>query len=307
MAVKVPLKLVGNDIKPMSSGEVNALITRAIYAYSLNPAVTLSRVSSGGNLGTITDTRLQAGAGSTRVDRYPTEAETANVSTNSISFSRINQSVANPSYPQGFEMPFLTYVTPNGDIKGMTYEDLFDTIVYPAINLLSSSSLTANQAGTYFISTSTSVSGATIVDSNPVFTDTTANSSLYTAGGIPEALDQPTVVNNYYLHVLNGDDTKPAVSPLILFDDGDLKEAPITDFDYWFQKAIRYAVVNDTGYRLRYSYTSGNNRGTMMVDTVLDSSTYRTRFVNADDYRAQEHPSGSSSIANTYYLKINQS
>lgn len=305
MTVKVPLKLVGNDVRPMSSGEVSALIKRAIYAYSLNPAITLSRVSSGGSLGTINDTRLQAGAGASRVDRYPTAAETQDVSAKIISFSRINQSVTVTPKPNKLTPP-LAYVTPNGDIKAMTEQDIYDTIVHPAINLLSTSSLTTNQAGTYFISTSTSVSGATLVDSNPVFTDTRANTALYTAAGIPEAIDQPTIINNYYLHILNGDATKPH-RPLSILINGDLKEYPISDFDTYFQSAINYSASQETNYRLRYSYTTGNNRGTMMTDTVLNSSIYRTRFVNADDYRAQEHPAGSVTIANTYYLKINQS
>lgn len=305
MVVKIPLKLSGNDIRPMSGVEVDALIKRAIYAYSLNPAITLSRVSSGGSLGTINDTRLQAGAGSTRVDRYPTSAETADVSTKTVSHSKINQSVSITTKPNKLAPP-IAYVTPDGDIKAMTEEDIYDTIVHPAINLLTSSSLTTNQAGTYFISTSLSITGATIVDTNPIFTDTNANVALYTASGIPETIDQPTIVNNYYLHVLNGDDTKPT-RPLSILENGDLKEYPISDFDSYFQSAINYSASSETGYKIRYSYTSGNNRGTMIVDTVLNSSVYRTRFVNADDYRAQEHPSGSSTIANTYYLKINQS
>ena len=44
-----------------------------------------------------------------------------------------------------------------------------------------------------------------------------------------------------------------------------------------------------------------------MADTKLNSSTYATRFVNADDYRTQEFPSGSAVTQNTYYLRINKS
>ena len=44
------------------SAWLTKLLTQTVYQYSLNPSVTLSVVSSGGNLGTITDTRLQAGA-----------------------------------------------------------------------------------------------------------------------------------------------------------------------------------------------------------------------------------------------------
>ena len=61
------------------------------------------------------------------------------------------------------------------------------------------------------------------------------------------------------------------------------------------------------GYKIVYSYTSGNNRGSGMGDTRLNGSgNYQTRFVNTNDYRAQEFPNGSATTVNTYYLKINK-
>ena len=71
--------------------------------------------------------------------------------------------------------------------------------------------------------------------------------------------------------------------------------------------SVKENMSSTTGYRIRYSYTTGTNRGTVMTDTSLSSSEYRQRFVNADDYRAQEHPSGSSTVINSYYLKISKS
>jgi len=314
MAVRKPLKYDGsNGIKPMTAAETDDLITRAIYAFSQNPAVALSRVNSGGSLGTLNDTRKVAGAGASRVDRFPTEAETADVSTTTIAHSKIDETVTVTAKPSKL-LPALAFVTPDGNLKAWTEDDLYDTIIHPAIDLLVSGSLTTDQAGTHFISTSNSVSGATLVDSNPIFTDTRANATLYTSGGIPEDVDQPEVVQSYYLHVLDGDDTKPT-RPLCILnasedpnnDPGNLKEYPIDDLDTYFQSALNYSASQETGYRIRYSYTTGTNRGTVMTDTSLNSSEYRQRFVNADDYRAQEHPSGSSTVINSYYLKISKS
>jgi len=45
-----------------------------------------------------------------------------------------------------------------------------------------------------------------------------------------------------------------------------------------------------------------------MGDTRLNGSgNYQTRFVNTDDYRAQEFPNGTATTINTYYLRINKS
>jgi len=45
-----------------------------------------------------------------------------------------------------------------------------------------------------------------------------------------------------------------------------------------------------------------------MVDTRLNGSgNYQQRFVNANDYRAQEFPNGTAQTINTYFLKIRRS
>ena len=41
-----------------------------------------------------------------------------------------------------------------------------------------------------------------------------------------------------------------------------------------------------------------------MVDTRMNGSNYQTRFVNANDYRAQEFPGGSATTVATYNLRI---
>ena len=68
------------------------------------------------------------------------------------------------------------------------------------------------------------------------------------------------------------------------------------------------ALASTDGYTLRYSLgTSSANftKGSGMADTRLDGSgNYQTRFVNADDYRAQEFPNGSPQTINTYYLRL---
>jgi hypothetical protein len=45
-----------------------------------------------------------------------------------------------------------------------------------------------------------------------------------------------------------------------------------------------------------------------MGDTRLNGSgNYQTRFVNTDDYRAQEFPDGTATTINTYFLRIHKS
>ena len=84
-------------------------------------------------------------------------------------------------------------------------------------------------------------------------------------------------------------------------------------FESLLQGWIRYTAASSAdGYSISYNLGtsgSGNTRGSGMGDTRLNGSgNYQTRFVNTDDYRAQEFPDGTATtISNTYYLRINKS
>ena len=308
MAVRTPLYNDSGNIKQMTTAMVNEIVDQVVYQYSLNPGVSLSVVSSGGSVGTISDTRLQAGAYSTSTTSTPSEATTAEPSTVTVNYSKIDQTDAThtPTADTGKLWPI--YYNSSNQIQAMSITDVKDTFLHPAIDLLVSGSTGTQQGGTYQISTSTSVSGSTLVSSTAVFQDTRANTSLYTAGGIPETLDQPTTITSYYLHKITGSDTSYTL-PFFINADNNIQIFAEATFESLIQEWIRHTAAASTdGYRLSYSYTTGNNRGTGMTDTKLDGSgNYQTRFVNANDYRAQEFPNGTAQTQNTYYLKINKS
>ena len=308
MAVRTPLYNDSGNIKQMTSAMVDEIVDQVVYQYSLNPGVSLSVVSSGGSVGTISDTRLQAGAMSSSVSSTPSEGTTAEPSTVTVNYSKIDQTDAThtPTADTGKLWPI--YYNSSNQIQAMSITDVKDTFLHPAIDLLVSGSTGTQQGGTYQISTSTSVSGSTLVSSTAVFQDTRANTSLYTAGGIPETLDQPTTITSYYLHKITGSDTSYTL-PFFINADNNIQIFAEATFESLLQEWIRHTAAASTdGYRLSYSYTTGNNRGTGMTDTKLDGSgNYQTRFVNANDYRAQEFPNGTAQTQNTYYLKINKS
>ena len=308
MAVRKPLYNNSNNLQEMTTTMVDEIVDQVVYQYFLNPSVTLSVVGSGGNLGTLNDTRLQAGAQSTSVSSFPSEATTAEPSTVTVNYSKIsstNASVSTPTADTGKTWPI--YYTDTGEIRAMSLTDVKDTFIHPAIDLLTSGSTTTQQGGTYQISTSTSLTGNTLVSSTAVFTDTRANASAYTASGIPETLDQPTTITNYYLHKIDGANTT-YTSPMFIEGSNDIQAFNQSTFNSLLQEWVRYTAVSSTdGYKIVYGYSSGNNRGTGMGDTRLNGSgNYQTRFVNANDYRAQEFPNGSATTVNTYYLKINK-
>lgn len=311
MAVRKPLYEVSGNLREMSTAMVDSIVDQVIYQYSLNPSVALSVVSSGGNLGTITDTRKQAGSYSTSTTAFPTEATTAEPSTVTVSYSKINSSTASVSPTTDTGKTWPVYYNASGQIQAMNLQDVKDTFLHPAIDLLTAATTTTQQAGTYHISSSSSVTGSTLVSATPVFSDTRANTGAYTAGSIPETLDQPTTITNYYLHRVNG--SAPSFTlPYSINEDENIQQFTSATFDSLLQEWIRYTAASSAdGYSISYNLGtsgSGNTRGSGMGDTILNGSgNYQTRFVNADDYRAQEFPNGTAVTANTYYLRINKS
>jgi hypothetical protein len=306
MAVRQPLYYnSSNQVQAMTTTMVDEVVDQIVYQYSQNPSVTLSVVSSSGSLDAMSDTRLQAGAASTSTTSTPSEATTAEPSVVTVTYDKITETRATvtPTTDTGKTWP--VYYNSSNQIQAMTLADVKDTFLHPAIDLLSSGSTGTQQAGTYHITTSSS--GA--VSSTAVFANTQADTSAYTAGGIGETLDQPTTLTSYYLHQLAGSDTSYTL-PLFVTGSDMLQSFPEATFESLIQEWIRYTAVSSAdGYSISYNIGgSGNNRGSGMADTRLNGSgNYQTRFVNTNDYRAQEFPNGTATAINTYYLNINKS
>jgi len=310
MAVRTPLYNNSGNLQQMTTAMVTEIVKQTVYQYSTDPSVVLSVVSSGGSLTGLSDTRLQAGSQSTSATSAPSEGTTAEPSTVTVSYDKITSTSTGGSATTDSGKTFPVYLDSLNNIQAMTHQDMLDTFIHPAINLLSAASTTTDQAGTYQISTSSSVSGNTEVSGSntAVFVDTRANTSAYTSGSIPETLDQPTTINSYYLQRINGTDNSYTL-PIIIDTNNHLQVSPEATFETILKNMVKYSAVNDTNFRISYSINgSGSNRGSGMADTRLDGSgNYQTRFVNSNDYRAQEFPNGSPQTINTYFLKINKS
>ena len=313
MAVVKPLYVDSGNLREMDTTMVAQIVDQAVYQYSLAPSVALSVVSSGGSLAAITDTRKQAGAQSTSTTSFPSEGTTAEPSTVTVTYDKVSETrtAGSPTSDTGKTWP--VYYNASGQIQAMSLTDVKDTFLHPAVDLLASGSTGTQQGGTYHVSTSASVSGSTEVSgaSTPIFSDTRANTGAYTAGAIPETQDQPTTITNYYLHKITGSQIT-YTEPYFLDGSNNIKEFTTSAFDTLLSEWMKYTAVSSAdGYSLSYNIGtsgSGNTRGSGMADTILNGSgNYQTRFVNNDDYRAQEFPNGSAVTAATYYLRINKS
>jgi len=315
MTARRPVKLDGNNnIQECTDAEITALVRETIRQYGADPSVVLSVGS--GNLGNLSDTRLKAGAAGSDATNFDTTGELADVSTVTVNYNKIIQSVVSVASLENTDdaYSFPLYVDSNNNLRAMSLADVNDTFVAPAVLLMCTGDTGTDQAGTYTITSSTSAaSGETNVSTTAVFTDTRANAGAYTAGGIPETVDQPTTITNYYLHRVNSASAATIVRPLVtvLAATASIQQYPVASLRAFLAQAIRYAVGTQelSGSTIRYSISSSGTtsaRGTAMLDTRLNSSTRITNQVG-DDYRAQEVPSGSAATISTHRLYIKRS
>ena len=308
MAVVRPLILTGsNDLIEMTDAQRDAVKDRCRYLYGANPSVTLSRVNSGGNVSpNMRDNRKTAGGHLTSVSAFPAESSTAEPGNAFVDYDHINESVASTTVTADTNAIAFPIYYDGAAIKTMSLTDFRDTFILPAIDTLTGA---VGQPGSYRIHTSTSLSGYSAVSSSAVFTDTRANTGAYTASGIPESLDQPTTINSYYLLSKNNI-SAPSMEDMLFVRNADknLQEYTQASIDTLLENEIRHCASAVSGTRIRYNVNgSGTTMGTSMVDTRLDGSgNYQTRFVNADDYRAQEFPNGNPQTISTWTLRVNQ-
>ena len=319
MAVRRPLYNDSGDIRQMTDAMIDDIIQFCIFKHQSGLPIALSVVSSGGNIGSIDDTRLKAGGTSTSVSAFPDEATTAEPGTVTVSFERITQTVSSVYNTLTADTGNLypVYLDGSNNIQAMNAQDMKDTFIHPAFNIIFSTDTTTQQAGTYFLKTSTTLGTGTdrsiLVSATPVFIDTRAAPGAYSAGSIPETEDQPTTITNYYLH-RNDFASNPVPSmtlPLKIDSSNNIQEYPTTgaSFDSMIENFMGHTATSSAdGYTLRYALgTSSANfqKGTAIVDTKLDGSgNYQTRQVDANDYRAQEFPNGSPTTINNYYLRL---
>lgn len=300
MAFRRPLKLNGSNLQEMSDTDIDNIRTRAAQLYSSAPSVRINYTSSGGNMGTFYDSRKTAGAHKTSATSYPSESTTPEPGTVTVSYSRMNQVADNTSYP-GISGGMPCYYDSSGNIREMTWDDFNDTF-----GSGTRSKIKANSSyNGHVLSTSTSVSGYNRVGSNPVYVNTIANVAAYTGSGIPETLDQPKNSGVYYLHRRNSSSVSyTSINNPIVLNSSNLRQANGSTFDSFLKTWAKHYIseVNP----LRYNVNGSGTSISTFTDTILNGSGNRqTRFVNANDYRAQEFPNGSAVTNRTYTLKIN--
>jgi len=316
MAVRAPLKLDGsNNLIEMDATDIANIKAEMIRQYGLSPSVVVTQVASSGNLGTISDTRLQSGTSSTSVSSFPTEATTGEPTTVTVNYSRMTESVAVTSAPADTNSKaFPVYVTSAGHIQAMTLQDMYDTFVNDVINTLTTAATTTSQAGTYRIHTATSLTGHTLISATPIFVDTVADigdvdgTNAYLAANIGVAgtvQDLPVTRTSYYLFSIDPAAVGTIPTPVFVTSGNDLQQFTTATFQNQLASLVRH-YATQTGSRIDYivNTTATGARGSGIVNSTHNGAgALNSLFVNTNDYRSQEFPNGTLTTVTTTYLR----
>ena len=340
MTVRSPLFLSDssgtNQIAEGDATYMTSLHEFAGYAFAQNPNPYIEINGSNGSAipgQPFVDTYWIAGAYSTRVDRFATEAETANISMSTDNYSRIREVTDTVAAPSGdanaHEYPLYLY-NPDGEdgedinthLRSMTLTDFYDTFVSPVLTQFGGGGTTKDKGGTYFMTTSASPSNATLVSSTPAAINSVADLTAYSASQIPETLKQTTDTNYYIAKVDYAAANYPEVYDQLPiywdFTNGQIKAHTPASWSTLMNKFLRYYLSSNHSagtYRLSYNVDGSNGvlNGTQFIDErrTPDGSAgaggnYQQRYVNTNDYRTQEFPTGTTSVVSTKSFKIYQ-
>ena len=321
MAVVKPLFINSdNNLQEMTDAQVLLHKQKAIYQYSLDPSALLTVVSnSGANMAAITDTRLRSGVSVVSVSADPSASTSAPSATTDVSFDKINfaYDTSSGQTEDSDNRAFPIYRNSDGDIRAMSLDDMKDTFLHPAIDLMvvaDTDNDDPNVAGTYRIHTVSSLTGFTEVSGagTAIFTDTTstgfAAGSIGTAGTTQEG--SSSSVQSFFLLRRNGTDVDTnSIKLAQINSDGDIQEYSDGGTELLGNWLKFTAGQSGDGYKITYAIgasVSGTQRGSAITNKQLGSTVTSTTLVDANDYRAQQFPSGSATVTNTYLFKINK-
>ena len=320
----------------MTSAEVTQIIDECIRLYGNNPGISLTVTADSAvgayeaKLGAIVDRRLPAGVANISASPNPSPgAAPAFVEVNYVNTlqryeygstdfpykKRSTSSYQNYSYP-------LFYNDSSNYLRAMSWVDAYDTFISPALTRLASGTTTpAENAGTYFVSTATSETDATLVSSTPIAKDTISDVSEFATGDLPEVEDQPDAAEtSWYLHRINAAAEGSVPLPVTMFGSNDdfktLDKPKFRDMLLDLMQYWAYDPANSTNTSIRYQYGTSafltgqgmNQRGSGITDTYTTTYSERTGQdvpdPNGTEYYSQQVPTGTASVQSTNYLGI---
>lgn len=330
-AIRAFIEDGSTGIRDTTLAEHNAMLGRIAYLYQQAPSVVLSVVASNGNISpNMTDTRYRSGTAARNtsgawpaVTSYPPESTTGEPQlVVGTTYDKIEQTINAPATFLNSDYQSLNtkpiFMEADGSLREMSYTECLAYFAGPVIDAMMSTSVNGVQAGgSYYISTSSSISGSTQI--GLVFADTVANLAGYLPSNIGGAgsVQDVFTTTTYYLQRVDSNISSQGSgyrTPLMIDTSTNRKNTPTglrhmtyAEFDALFEPMIKYAIHAAAGYTLRYNVNgNGTRQGTQIANRQMIgvSGAYTKYAATADDYRAQEFPNGTIVVQDAFNLNL---
>lgn len=330
-AIRAFIEDGSTGIRDTTLAEHNAMLGRIAYLYQQAPSVELSVVASNGNISpNMTDTRYRSGTAARNtsgawpaVTSYPPESTTGEPQlVVGTTYDKIEQTINAPATFLNSDYQSLNtkpiFMEADGSLREMSYTECLAYFAGPVIDAMMSTSVNGVQAGgSYYISTSSSISGSTQI--GLVFADTVANLAGYLPSNIGGAgsVQDVFTTTTYYLQRVDSNISSQGSgyrTPLMIDTSTNRKNTPTglrhmtyAEFDALFEPMIKYAIHAAAGYTLRYNVNgNGTRQGTQIANRQMIgvSGAYTKYAATADDYRAQEFPNGTIVVQDAFNLNL---
>jgi hypothetical protein len=322
------------QFRELTSTENDDLLDFIAKTWGEDPSIYLTKADTGNNLNAKIDEWYSAGAFTTNADDYALEEDTIVTQSFQSEYTyyyeqELTASDTDP-VPDTNNLRYpLYWDDDNLAFRSMTRTDFYDTFIFPAINKITNS--TTIYPGTFIVSDQSSISGYTKMasdySSGHHFTDKYATvPGLWSASNIGYNNANDYTTDLFYLHSRNSSGSIASISTNAFTTHGDLLynanigggEYGIRGYDKStsgtiFQNAMRWATCGlvDASYKITYqvlaevniTLSDYNLKGGSMTDTYYPEMTFGRRYVDADDYRTQNWPSGTPETM-TWYLGI---
>ena len=317
MAVRSPLYYTDSgNLKEMSLIELKDIYAQGKKNFLSSPAVELTVVGSGGNLGNLSETHVIASAVRNNNRRFSNNTNSlGNISTTTVNYSRIEQTITNPT-PGAGANPFDLTVLKNqlgtnwpvyhrysnagggyragGDSQDssefipFTSQDFLDTFAKPIMQEIAGQNMVTFEP-LYLIHDSAVIGNARYsrVSGTPIYTDNTANIAAFGSGNLPETRTQNVAVNNYYLYKLNPNRT----GQQFVFDSSG-QASPTGYRDSAYNRA-----VTGTGFKMGVEKRPGSS----YVTTV---NTRGTGYLVSDNFIITGEKLGGTSPVNDVHVYV---
>lgn len=330
-AIRAFIEDGSTGIRDTTLAEHNAMLGRIAYLYQQAPSVELSVVASNGNISpNMTDTRYRSGTAARNtsgawpaVTSYPPESTTGEPQlVVGTTYDKIEQTINAPATFLNSDYQSLNtkpiFMEADGSLREMSYTECLAYFAGPVIDAMMSTSVNGVQAGgSYYISTSSSISGSTQI--GLVFADTVANLAGYLPSniGLAGSVQDVHTTTNYYLQRVDSNISSQGSgyrTPLMIDTSTNRKNTPTglrhmtyAEFDALFAPLIKHAIYAAAGYTLRYNVNgNGTRQGTQIANRQMIgvSGAYTKYAATADDYRAQEFPNGTIVVQDAFNLNL---